>query len=60
MGIKHLNRFLYDNCTKKSIKKIHLRQLAHKVLAIDTSIYLYKYSSEDALLENMDFYSKTL
>jgi len=53
MGIKHLNRFLYDNCTKKSIKKIHLRQLAHKVLAIDTSIYLYKYSSEDALLENM-------
>jgi len=53
MGIKHLNRFLYDNCSKKSIKKIHLRQLAHKVLAIDTSIYLYKYSSEDALLENM-------
>ena len=53
MGIKHLNRFLYDNCTKKSIKKIHLNQLTNKTIAIDTSIYLYKYSSEGALMENM-------
>lgn len=53
MGIKNLNRFFYDNCSKKSIKKIHLKQLANKVIVVDTSIYMYKYSSEDALLENM-------
>lgn len=53
MGIKNLNRFLYENCTKKSIKKIHLNQLVNKTIAIDTSIYLYKYSSEDLLMENM-------
>jgi hypothetical protein len=53
MGIKNLNRFLYENCSKKSIKKIHLNQLSNKTLAIDTSIYLYKYSSEDLLMENM-------
>jgi len=53
MGIKHLNRFLYENCTKKSIKKIHLNQLGNRTIAIDTSIYLYKYSSEGALMENM-------
>jgi hypothetical protein len=53
MGIKNLNRFLYDNCTKKSIKKIHLSQLANKTVVIDTSIYLYKFSSDDSLMENM-------
>ena len=53
MGIKNLNRFLYENCTKKSIKKIHLNQLSNKVIVIDTSIYLYKYSSEGLLMENM-------
>ena len=53
MGIKNLNRFLYENCTKKSIRKIHLNELAHKTIVVDTSIYLYKYSSEDLLMENM-------
>jgi len=53
MGIKNLNRFLYENCTKKSIKKIHLNQLSNKVIVIDTSIYLYKFSSEGSLMENM-------
>lgn len=53
MGIKNLNRFLYENCTKKSIKNIHLNQLSNKVIVIDTSIYLYKYSSEGLLMENM-------
>ena len=53
MGIKNLNRFLYENCTKKSIRKIHLSELAHKTIVVDTSIYLYKYSSEDMLMENM-------
>lgn len=53
MGIKNLNRFLIDNCNKKSIKKIHLKSLANKTLVIDASIYLYKFMADSALLENM-------
>ena len=53
MGIKNLNRFLYDNCNKKSIRKFHLSYLTNKTIVIDTSIYLYKYSSEGLLMENM-------
>jgi flap endonuclease-1 len=53
MGIKNLNRFLLDNCSKKSIKKIHLKQLAQKTLTIDISIYLYKFVGENTLLESM-------
>ena len=54
MGIKNLNRFLSDNCTKKSVRKQHLRQFKGKTLAIDTSIYMYKYQTENLLIENMD------
>ena len=53
MGIKNLNRFLRDNCTKKSVRKVHLKQLSNKIVAIDTSIYLYKFMGENALMENM-------
>ena len=53
MGIKNLNRFLIDNCSKKSIKKLHLKTFSNKTIVIDTSIYLYKFMSENALLENM-------
>ena len=53
MGIKNLNRFLLDNCSKRSIKKIHLKQLSKKTLTIDISIYLYKFVGENTLLESM-------
>jgi len=53
MGIKKLNRFLMDNCSKKSIYKMHLKDLKNKTLTIDTSIYLYKFMSENSLMENM-------
>ena len=53
MGIKNLNRFLLDNCNKKSITKIHLSKLTGKKLVIDVSIYLYKFLSENVLMENM-------
>jgi len=53
MGIKNLNRFLKENCSKHSIRKINLKQLENKVIVIDTSIYLYRYIYENALLENM-------
>lgn len=53
MGIKNLNRFLRDNCSKKAISKKHLSYFKNKVVVVDTSIYLYKFASENALIENM-------
>jgi len=53
MGIKNLNRFLLDHCSKKSIKKTHLKQFSNKTLVIDTSIYLYKFVCDETLLESM-------
>jgi hypothetical protein len=52
MGIKNLNRFLVDNCKKSSICKKTFDVLRNKTIVIDTSIYLYKYNAQDALLEN--------
>lgn len=53
MGIKLLNRFLTDNCSKRAIKRTHLSQLTGKSIVVDTSIYLYKFAENDALIKNM-------
>jgi len=55
MGIKHLNKLLVDKCKKSSICKQGLGILRDKTIVIDTSIYMYKYHAQDALIEN--FYS---
>jgi 5'-3' exonuclease len=60
MGIKNLNRFLRDNCKKKSIYKASLKDLRGKTIVIDTSIYLYKFLGENALMENMYLFISTL
>ncbi len=52
MGIKHLNRFFKEECNE-SLKFIHLSALSGKKIAIDISIYMYKYSTEETLIENM-------
>jgi len=51
MGIRYLNRYLQSNCNE-GIKQINLHELSGKKVAIDTSIYLYRYMGENALLEN--------
>ena len=51
MGIKYLNKYLQSNC-KKSIRQISLHELRDKKIVIDTSIYLYRFLGENALLEN--------
>uniref|UniRef100_A0A6C0KXT5 XPG N-terminal domain-containing protein n=1 Tax=viral metagenome TaxID=1070528 RepID=A0A6C0KXT5_9ZZZZ len=53
MGIKDLNRFIRENCSEESIKRIHLQELSGKKIAVDTSIYLYKYAGENTLIESM-------
>jgi len=52
MGIRNLNRYLRDNCPE-SIRCVNMVDLSGKRIAVDISIYLYKYESENALLENM-------
>jgi hypothetical protein len=59
MGVKHLNKFLMDNCTQHSIRKIDLKSLANKTIVIDTSIYLYKFAEKEAVVENMFLFIST-
>jgi hypothetical protein len=53
MGIRNLNRFLIDNTSHHSIRKVGLQLFENKIVAIDTSIYLYKFIEKNALIENM-------
>ncbi len=50
MGIKLLNKFLNIQ-SPKAIKSIHLSQFYGKRICIDTMIYIYKFLSEDGLIE---------
>ena len=50
MGIKDLNRYLSDRCSKRAISKRSLSVFRNKTIVIDTSIYLYKYASHDSLI----------
>lgn len=52
MGIKNLNKFLKQNA-KQSINLIQLNELSGKKIAVDISIYMYRYMAENALIENM-------
>ena len=52
MGIKHLNNFLRTECVD-SINVISIAELSGKKIAVDISIYMYKYESNEALIENM-------
>ena len=52
MGIKHLNKFLREQC-QKSIYFAQMSDLSNKKIAVDISIYMYKFVSENTLIENM-------
>jgi 5'-3' exonuclease len=52
MGIKFLNKILQENCDK-SIWQIGIAELSGKKIAVDISIYLYKYESNNTLLESI-------
>ena len=53
MGIKNLNKLLKQHCSQ-GISKISLRKLQNTTIAIDTSIYLYKYSYFGDALKNFE------
>jgi len=50
MGIQHLNRHLRNKC-QNEIKQIHLSELKDKKIAIDASIYMYRYVGEGGLID---------
>jgi flap endonuclease-1 len=52
MGIHNLNKFLLEKCKKTNIRKTHLSELSGKTIAIDTSIYLYKFMADNTLTEH--------
>jgi 5'-3' exonuclease len=52
MGIRYLNRFFKEEAMH-AIKLMSLKQLSGKKIAIDISIYMYKYASENTLIENI-------
>ena len=52
MGIRYLNNYLREKCPN-SINVMHMSNLSGKKIAVDISIYLYKYEADDVLLENM-------
>ena len=52
MGIKHLNRFVKQECPD-AIRNIAFAELAGKVVVVDASIYMYRFLADQALLENM-------
>ncbi len=53
MGIKHLNRYLTGICDNSAIRKVHLREFSGKKVAVDASIYLYRFIGEKKLIEHM-------
>ena len=53
MGIQYLNAYIKKNTSKNAMMQINLSKLYGKVIAVDTSIYLYRFLAEEALLENM-------
>jgi len=53
MGLKYLNKFLKQYCSNASIQNITFQQLANTNIAIDASIYMYKYIEKEELVEKM-------
>lgn len=52
MGVRLLQTFL-DSLKNKNVKQIHLRELNGKKIAVDISIYLYRFKTTNQLLENI-------
>ena len=52
MGVHLLQTFL-TSLNDRSIKEIHLKNIAGKIIAVDVSIYLYRFKEMGNLLENI-------
>lgn len=52
MGIKYLNSYIRKNCPD-NIREIPLSELRGKKIAVDTSIYMYRFEGEGGLIDGM-------
>jgi len=53
MGVRYLNKLFRETCKNSdAIKIINMNQLHGKKIAVDISIYLYKFVSENSLIES--------
>lgn len=52
MGVQKLHSFLLDRC-QHCIHEIHIKDLRNKKVAVDISMFLYKFKQEKKLLGNM-------
>jgi 5'-3' exonuclease len=52
MGIRNLNRLFKSECGD-AIKQISISELSGKKIAIDISIYMYKFTTDGSLIENL-------
>ena len=53
MGIPKLNKLLVEKCSNKSIHTIHVESLFGKRIAVDISIYMYRFLSDGDFMEHM-------
>jgi flap endonuclease-1 len=53
MGIPRLNKLLLEKCSQQSIYNIHLESLQGKKIAVDISIYLYRFLSDGNFMEQL-------
>lgn len=53
MGIPKLNKILVERCSQKAIHKIHLEHLYKKKIAVDISIYLYRFLGDGNFMEHV-------
>jgi 5'-3' exonuclease len=49
MGVRYLNKFLYDHCPR-GMQYITFEQLRGSTIVVDISIYLYQFKAKDELL----------
>ena len=52
MGIRYLNKYIRRKCSH-NIVEINLYKLRGKKIAIDASIYMYRFKSEECLIDGM-------
>jgi 5'-3' exonuclease len=53
MGIPKLNKWLLSNCSPQSIRKTSLLEFQDKRVAVDISIYLYRFLADNRFMEQL-------
>ena len=52
MGIRNLNKLIKKKCSN-TIHKNTLGELSNKIIVVDISVYIFKFSIDNGLIDNM-------